>query len=353
MPVYLDKRNNRYFIQFRLHGETYKERLPAKTTKKQAETLELKIKSQMLFEQFGIQTDRQDQTFERFIRDVYLPYVETNQSKDSFERAINICKDAMPFFKGKQMRSIRPADVEAFKTSRMRLLTQHRTVRKPATIARELSIVRGIFSMAVTNDLCEYNPVSRVKVARFDNVQNKVLAKEHETAFFAAFRSPWAADICKMVLSTGLRQNDILGLTKFDIDREAGLIRLVQGKTKRRVEIPMNETVQEIVDRHWKGKDVLLFPSPRTSKQAGSVRKAMFGACKRAKIPQLTIRDLRRTFGTRLHELGYDDSTVAQLLGHSDMRSIHRYKRGTEIKKQAVFSLDDAPILPDAKKRFG
>lgn len=51
-------------------------------------------------------------------------------------------------------------------------------------------------------------------------------------------------------------------------------------------------------------------------------------------------RDLRRSFGTRLHELAYDDATVAQLLGHRDLRSVHRYKRGTAIKRDAVRALE-------------
>ncbi|MFN6963739.1 MAG: tyrosine-type recombinase/integrase, partial [Pyrinomonadaceae bacterium] len=67
--------------------------------------------------------------------------------------------------------------------------------------------------------------------------------------------------------------------------------------------------------------------------------------------PHLSIRDLRRTFGTRLHESAFDDTTVAQLLGHSDLRSIHRYKRGSRIKRTAVDSLVEnsaspAKILP-------
>jgi len=45
---------------------------------------------------------------------------------------------------------------------------------------------------------------------------------------------------------------------------------------------------------------------------------------------------LRATFGTRLGEAGYDGFTVAQLMGHSDIRMTARYVRGTERKKRAA-----------------
>lgn len=83
------------------------------------------------------------------------------------------------------------------------------------------------------------------------------------------------------------------------------------------------------------------------------MKKACLGAAKRAKIGHLTIRDLRRTFGTRLDELNFNDSTIAKLLGHGDHRSVHRYKRGKDILREAVTALEKqnrAKIVPLAKK---
>jgi hypothetical protein len=42
--------------------------------------------------------------------------------------------------------------------------------------------------------------------------------------------------------------------------------------------------------------------------------------------------------------------TVAQLLGHKDLRSVHRYKRGTEIKRAAVQDLEKVPPQEQTKK---
>lgn len=359
MAVYQDKRNGRFFIQFRLHGETYKERLPKGTTRKDAERLDIKTKSQMLFEQHGVFESKREPTFERFIQDVYLPEVEASHSKDSFERSIAVCRAALPFLKGKTLRAVKPADIERFKQSRFATLTPHNRWRKPATVLRELSIISKIFSMAVKNDLCPYNPCSRVEMPKFDNVQNTILKRDDEAAFLAAFdkhRGQWAKEICQVVLHTGLRQNDILGLQKFNIDLDNRIIGLVQGKTQRRHEIPMTETVYQILSRRFQMPGLLLFPSPKNGGRAKSVRTAIFQACKRAGIPKLTIRDLRRTCATRLDEDGYSSATIAKYLGHTDLRSVHRYQRGVSILREAANSLENqgqsAPSLPNAKLKI-
>ena len=168
-----------------------------------------------------------------------------------------------------------------------------------------------------------------------------------EANFLAEFQSDWAKDVCILVLNTGLRQNDALGLSKFNVDWSSNVIRLIQGKTQRVVEIPMNNTVNDLLQtRRHNGND-LFFPSPKNGLQGTSVKKAMLGACARAKIEPLTIRDLRRTFGTRLCESNVNSTVTARLLGHGDLRSVHRYERGKEIMREAVGLLEKpAKILP-------
>lgn len=55
-----------------------------------------------------------------------------------------------------------------------------------------------------------------------------------------------------------------------------------------------------------------------------------------AEIEGLIWKDLRATFGTRLAEAGCDAFTIAQLLGHSDVRVTMRYVRMEGSKRVAV-----------------
>jgi integrase len=51
-----------------------------------------------------------------------------------------------------------------------------------------------------------------------------------------------------------------------------------------------------------------------------SIEHAFQAACRRAKIEELQFRDLRRTYGTRLHEKGVDPLIIQRLLRHSSFR---------------------------------
>lgn len=343
-PVYTDKKTNRLYIEFQYRGHRHKERLPEGTTKESAKKIEVKVKNDLMFQSHGIET-RSEPTFEQFIKNYFGPmadrWIRDNPAR--WERTVLLVKAAMPFLKGKRLRSIKAADIERFKASRATLLTMHKTVRKPATIERELAIISNIFSIAVKNDLIDYNPCSRVTKLKYDNLQDKILAREDETKLFANMHSDWAKDICRMALYTGLRQNDIMNLTRFQVDRANKLISLVQRKTKRRVVVALNSVALGIINDRWRNGNKLLFPSPVTGGPGGSVRHAMLRACKRAKLPPLTIRDLRRTNATRKIENGADAVTVAESLGHSSLRMIPRYVRSLEMQRKAADSLVETP----------
>ena len=348
MPVYTDKRTKRFYIEFQYKGIRVKERLPDGMTKKDAERLEVKIKNDLMFQSHGIETKTTIVTFESFIRDTFGPVADAFP-KDRYDRTVLLVKDALPFFKGKAMRNIKAADIERFKASRVSLLTMHDTPRKPATVEREMSIISSIFSMAVKNDVIDYNPCSRVKRISFDNVQDRVLLREHEQALFANMHSEWARDVCRMALYGALRQNDILNLTRFQVDLANNCLTLVQGKTKRRVFVLLNGITREIVERRMASGGNLLFASPVTGKADGSVRHAMHRACDRIGIAHLSIRDLRRTCLTRVIEAGADAVTASRMAGHTDSRMIARYVRSLELMQKASNSLVE-PIQLKAVK---
>jgi integrase len=338
MPCYHDNRSGRLYIQFERDGQLYKKRLPEGATRKEAEVLETKWKHDIFFAAH-LPEEKESVLWERFVEDVYFPYVKANNSEQALEKAIVICKAAMPFFGNRALDEIKPADVEQFKQLRMETRTHHGTVRKPATIHREMSIISKIFSLALKNDLVRYNPVSRVDMPKFDNVQNAILPLEYEEDFLWSMYK-LQRDLCTTALYTGLRQTDLFGLSKDQVDFRTDEIFLVQGKTKRRVSIPLLPRLRTMLLSRLDDEGDLFFPSYRTGRKLTSINNSIRNASSKFGL-KLTIFDLRRTFGTRLHENGFDDKTIADLLGHVGLRCVHRYKRGTEIKRKAILSLEN------------
>lgn len=347
MPIYTDKRSGRFFVQFNYNKHTYKRYLPPGASKKEAQKLEAKLRSDVFFRSHEMV--KENALFEHFVLEAFLPWVLAN-SPQNFEKADWVCLAALPFLKGKTLRAIDAADIEAFKAHRTLLPTKHGKTRQPATIWRELSVLSSLFRLAIDRKLCDSNPCSRVRKPVFDNTQSKVLELADEAKFLASFdehQGQWAKDICILVLNTGLRQNDVLSLTRFHVDLNDNVIRLVQSKTKHPLVIPLNDAARTVIEKRL-NKGPLLFPSPKTGDKAKSVRKALYGACTRAEIGILTIRDLRRTFATRLQENGVDAVTIAALLGHTSLRMVTRYARSSETAKRAVLTLVSTQNLPPA-----
>lgn len=351
-PVYQDKRNGRLFVQFDYKTQTFKQYLPPGATRSQAHKLEVKMRSDAFFQANGM-APRNEILFEDCVQD-YLAHIGGNPGK--YQKAEYVLIAAKPFLKGKTMRSITPIDIERFIHFRIASPIISKYVapkqRKPATIWREVAVISALFSFAIKNDLCQVNPCQKVEKPSYDNTQTKTLAHRDEGRFLRAFdqlQGSVARDVSLLVLNTGLRQNDALGLTDFQC--RSRTIKLTQGKTKRIIEIPLNATAQGIIDKY--SGNGLLFPSPKTGKPMHYIRKAIAGACRRAKIEPLTIRDLRRTFATRLAEDGVDALTIALLLGHADLRMVHRYARSIEAMRKAVENLDKPTLnLPTQNLRL-
>jgi integrase len=351
LPIYTDKRSGRYYIQFDFQGQTYKRRLPSDTSKELAEALEGKLKSDLLLESFGIE-QKKDIDLTAFLAEHFLPFAETHYSVEGYKGVIVICKDLAKFLHGKTIRKISAADIDRYKTYRQSLKTQHKTIRTPGTIHRELSIVSKIFSVAIKNEFLEFNPCSRVERPIINNLQDKIIPKDKLDEFIKAIKSPVARDVAVLILNTGLRQNDALGLKKENVDFNEKTITLIQGKSKRVVHIPLNDTVLEILEKRKDFHATLFFPNPKTKQQIKSIKKALATAGTATKLGKIGTRVLRRTFATLLDEMNFSPTVVARLLGHSDLRMVMKYKRGTDILRGAVDALNSPKsnvILPTAE----
>jgi len=100
----------------------------------------------------------------------------------------------------------------------------------------------------------------------------------------------------------------------------------------------MNDDVREALAELCKNKrpDDYVFVNPKTKSCLQETKTAFHTACRLAGIEGLIWKDLRATFGTRLAEAGCDAFTIAQLLGHSDVRVTMRYVRMVEGSKRVA-----------------
>lgn len=164
----------------------------------------------------------------------------------------------------------------------------------------------------------------------------------------------WLRPIIALAVATGMRRSEILRLRWLDIDCKAGRVMLPQAKNGDGRIVYLNrlalQAIESVQTERAQGGN-LLFPSLRPE----SVSVAFLRVCRNLKIVDFHFHDLRHTAASWLRMKGADIHTVAQLLGHKDLRMAARYQHlSPAFLADAVGRLDQAfaechPIVTAAR----
>jgi len=273
--------------------------------------------------------------FVDFVKETYLPLQKTNR-KRSLARDEQIAGVLGDFFEGKTLKEIKKSDVERFKRERSESHTRYERKRSPATVNRELAVLSAILTLAVDDELIASNPCRRVKPLRADNTRTRYLTKDEERKLLAALEGhEWLRSIVTMAIHTGMRRGELFKLRWFDVDFPRGMIRVRDTKTGKDRDVPMNSAVREMLERQPK-RSGLVFPSPKTGRQLVDIKRPFGEACTAAGITGLRFHDLRHTAATRLADAGINVIVIAEILGHSDIRTTKRYSHAMDEAMRAA-----------------
>jgi integrase len=244
------------------------------------------------------------------------------------------------YFEGKALREITAQLVEKFKSDRLNTPTKRKTPRQPATVNRELTLLSSAFTLAVKYDKAESNPCNKVDQFTLDNLRYRYLLPEEEPKLISQLDGPRAhlKSAVIIALCTGMRMGEQLRMKRQQVDFLRNIVTARDTKNGRPRDIPMNDEVREALAELCKDKrpEDHIFGSPKTGSCLKETKRGFRTACRLAGIEGLIWKDLRATFGTRLAEAGCDAFTIAQLLGHSDIRITMRYVRMVEGSKRAA-----------------
>jgi len=197
--------------------------------------------------------------------------------------------------------------------------------RSNATLNRELSTLRHMFSKAEEWGMVEQSPFRKAKklFLKGNNKRVRFLDECEETALFKELRG-YLAQMVTIAIHTGMRRGEILQLKWGQIRN--GFIYLTKTKTEVAREVPINKDVQEVLNsipHHIKSDYV--FCNPGTGKPYEDIKKRFNTAVKRAGIKDFRFHDLRHTFASRLVMANVPLQVVQKLLGHSRIDMTLRY----------------------------
>ena len=254
--------------------------------------------------------------------DRYLAYHKARLKPRAYEREEGIMRLYLkPFFSSK-FSTIRRADIQRYITGRAGRTGKDKV--SPYSIQKEVNLIKHLFRLAVEWELVRFSPAQGIKSPKAPAGRVRYL-QPTELATLLKAAPEWLRPIIALAVTTGMRRGEILGLRWLDVDLDAGRVLLPQTKNGEGRIVYLNALAQDVLrslpaDSEAKPTDKL-FPI-RADWVTGAFRRV----CVKIELQDFRFHDLRHTAASRLRMQGADIHTVAQILGHKDLRMAARYQ---------------------------
>ncbi|HKA52280.1 MAG TPA: tyrosine-type recombinase/integrase, partial [Candidatus Binatia bacterium] len=247
----------------------------------------------------------------------------------------------LSFFGEGPLAEITTARVEDYKLARAGEEDRYGRLPKPATINRELALLRSILRMAHEQDALLKLP--KVKLYLEHNERHRTATREEFGRLLKVLsRRQEVCDILEILWEQGLRENEVVGLRwpQVDLEREVFVFPPLSKKEKKPHEPPMSPRTVEILSRraaeastggNGEGGSGYVFTTAKGSPlKPRWFKRLVSQAMKKAGIQGLWVHDLRGSFITRkVIDEGYDRKLVKVVTGHATDYAFERYLRPT------------------------
>ena len=198
----------------------------------------------------------------------------------------------------------------------------------PGGANRALDVLNQIMNFAVACGHVETNPargvgrnrrpaltrfLSREEIARLHGVLDAQTRKGDRQQ----------ADIVRLLLLTGCRKGEIMGLRWFEVHDD--MLALVDSKTGPRT-VPLNKPARTVLGRQPRTGSPFVFPSPRDpARPRGPDLPFWYRIRREAGIEDCRLHDLRHTMASHAVMNGVPVPVVSRLLGHANVQMTLRY----------------------------
>jgi site-specific recombinase XerD len=230
---------------------------------------------------------------------------------------------------------------------------RHRDVRRyaaglstagaaPATVARKLAAIRGLYGFLVRTERAGANPAELVSSPKRAEKLPKVLSVAEMRSLLERIPASTPLELrdramLELAYSCGLRCEEIVNLDEGSVDFEAEQLRVLGKGSKERI-LPIGEPAQLALERYrQKGRRALaseprekalfLSKSGRRLSNSDVTRRLGLWTREAALAAGVSPHSLRHSFATHLLEGGADLRTIQELLGHASISTTQVYTR--------------------------
>jgi len=141
----------------------------------------------------------------------YLTLQRTNQIKTIYKIKQH-CRRLKEAFGSMRAEEIKPSMIEACQEKRLTEMTYRGTLYQPASINREIEVMRRIYNLAIREEMVAKNPCWKVTRLSERNARDRILSKE-ELDDLLKVLPQHVADIIAVAYYTGMRAGEIFALT--------------------------------------------------------------------------------------------------------------------------------------------
>ena len=129
----------------------------------------------------------------------------------------------------------------------------------------------------------------------------------------------------RLLMLTGCRRNEIVGLAWEDVDLAAGELRLAESKTGARL-VPLSPAAARVLAElpRIEGNPWVI-PGKYPGRHLADLNHYWERVRERADLGNVRLHDLRHSFASRALALGESLSMIGKLLGHSKIETTSRY----------------------------
>jgi integrase len=197
----------------------------------------------------------------------------------------------------------------------------------------------------------EGNPLTKVTKPKEPRGRVRFLDDDERERFLVACRESASPDLYPAVilaLSTGARQQEVLGLRWPQVDLVRRVATLHETKNGERRVLPLAGPALELLRERSRVRRLdtdLVFPGRTKPNKPVDLRTPFATALKRAGIADFHWHDLRHTAASYLAMNGASLAEIAEVLGHKTLAMVKRYAHLSEAHTASVVERMNARFL--------
>ena len=315
--MFLSKRNNKiYYLYYRDFDGIRRKVTTKSKTKKSA------LKFLNGFNLRGHNGDKESLTFKQFQFE-YLKYTSPILKPKSILAVTSTFKFYIKYFGNIQINKLSTREIES--------IISHVIVNTSIWSAKKYySVMRAAFNKALSWELIESNPFSKIKPPKTPELNHIIFTKDDFKKLIGVTEQIIFKDIFTFAVLTGMRLQEILNLKWEHIDLIKKVIHIVNTdsfttKNHKNRKVPINIQLLEIL-KPTENKQDYIFTFNNKKINGEYLTKTFKRSVRKAGLnDRFHFHSLRHTFATWMIESNVNIYAVSKILGHQSVTTTQKF----------------------------